>query len=150
DGVGFHPYGQRSGGYPSNFPLWAPGDPGGELSNVITAAFGIANASNPAAMDPRPIWVTEFGLPKSEAPDGNVAPYVRNAYGTPDTDPGGANVMWSLHDRGILAHAFWFAWDDRVATPGEITSGKLFGLVEQGGTPRPLRASGSEYRDAAG
>jgi len=150
DGIGFHPYGQRSGGYPSTYPLWAPGDPGAELSNVIDSAWQIANASNPDGADPRPIWVTEFGLPKNEAPDGVVAPYVRNAYGTPDTDPSGANVMWQLHDKGILAHAFWFAWDDRVAAPEEIAAGKLFGLVDEDGSPRPIRASGQEYVNAAG
>lgn len=147
DGVGFHPYGQRSAGYPNTY---FPEDPGHELSNVIKEAHGIANASNPDGMTPRPIWVTEFGLPKNEAPDGNVAPYVRNAYGTPDTDPNGPHVMWALHDQGILAHAFWFAWDDRVAAPGELAIGKLFGLVEENGSPRPLRSSGEEYESAAG
>jgi hypothetical protein len=150
DGVGFHPYGQRSGGYPSTYPLWNPGEDGAELSNVINAAHDIANSANPDGTPSRPIWVTEFGLPKNEAPDGDVAPYVRNAYGTPDTDPGGANVMWSLQQNGILAHAFWFAWDDRVGAPDEIASGKWFGLVEEDGSPRALRASGQEYANAAG
>ena len=149
DGFGFHPYGQRSGGYPASYPPWNPGGDGGELSNVIASAWAVANGSLPKEQA-RPMWITEFGIPANEAPDG-VAPYVKNAFGTAQSDPGGPNVMEKLHDRGIVAHAFWFAWDDRVATADELKIGKRFGLVEPTDAPtRGLRDAGQEYQRAAG
>lgn len=141
DGAGFHPYGKSSAGYPDGYGT-------GDLQNAIDAAWITTNQSNPAGQAARPIWVTEFSLAKNEAPGGSVAPYVTNAYARPDQSP--SHVMDDLQREGKLAHAFWFAWDDRVGTPDEIAAGKLFGLVERDGSPRALRDSGRAYRDAAG
>lgn len=113
-GVGLHPYGKRADGYPTEYV--------GELDDAIYTARSVAYN--------KPVWVTEFGLPKRagynwEQEEVRQAEYVRRAY----------NVFNRL-GTSIVPAAFVFAWDDRVHGPyGQIS--QFYGLVDASHQPIP-------------
>jgi len=109
DGVGFHPYGQRSDGYPAGYGF-------GELESVINTVYQTGRQ--------KPVWLTEFSLYTQENPGGESAKaeYLRRAY-----------ILFDELGASKVAVAFWFAWDDRTYGPSPSI---YYGLVDQSHTPR--------------
>jgi hypothetical protein len=112
-GICFHPYGKPAGGVPDG---WSDQP---SLTDTVMQAYAFANPDGVGT--PRPLWLTEFGLNRTDV-DGDVelqADYVSAAF----SDLGALSA-------DVLAVACLFCWNDTVGAPGEA-----FGLRPAEGEP---------------